>query len=359
MSLEEQRLLAYRYGNNFANVGSVGGNSSGEYLLQRAEDCDQKRRHHEAMDGYQGQILSPTTHGTLLVRDLVKNNGSDLAYVQNLVKEAKLTKLPRNDTARHTTTPLTNATFAAYYESGANTPLAVMELLAKLAAANPPLSKSETAHVDHELRAAGIRYDTYKPPRDVNLSLAYSEVEAAIHSFAISSLQSLGNGWVHNVPQGTYGSNYLDRALIAAIGYLELTSDQVIYPRQAAQDSEMTLLSNESYIYTFSSKPPIASDGFWSLTLYDSQGYVSANPLNKYSVGDRSNITYPDGELVYGNGTRAADRGFQVLIQPYDVPPPVNWTNNWLPAPANGSEFSITSKSFTQPFLQKSYTNKR
>jgi hypothetical protein len=76
--------------------------------------------------------------------------------------------------------------------------------------------------------------------------------------------------------------------------------------------------------------------------LYESQGFVSANPLDKYSVGDRSNITYPDGKLVYGNDTGDDDGSFQVLVQPYNVPPPANWTNNWLPAPANGSEFSIT-----------------
>jgi hypothetical protein len=321
----------------------VNHNSSGEYLLRNAEDCDQIRQHHETKDDYQGQILSPTTYGTLLVRDLVKNNGTDLTYVQSLVKEAKLTKLPRNETTGHAPAPLTNATFAGYYEDEANTPLAIMKLLAKLAPANAPFNASDTAHVNSELRAAGIRHGTYNPPKGVNLSLAYSEFEASIQSYAASSLQSLGNGWAHNVPQGIYGSNYVDRALIAIIGYLELTVDQVIYPRQAAQGSEMTLQSNESYIYAFSSKPPIAADGFWSLTLYDSQGYVSANPLNKYSVGDRSNITYPDGELVYGNSADV-DGSFQVLVQPYDVPPPANWTSNWLPAPASGSEFSITSE---------------
>jgi Protein of unknown function (DUF1214)/Protein of unknown function (DUF1254) len=340
VSLEVHYSLASRYGNNFANVGSVGGNSSGEYLLRREEDRDRKTKHHGTDDGYQGQIFSPTIYGTLLVRDLVKNNGSDLSYVQNLVKQAKLTKIPRNKAAEHEAAPLTNATFTGYYDAGVNVPLAVMNLLAKLAAANSPLNKSDAAHVNHELRTAGIRHATYKPPTGVNLSVAYSEVVASLESYAVSSLQSLGNGWAHNVPQGIYGSNYADRALIADIGYLELTTDQVIYPRQSTP--EFTLQSNESYLYTFSSKPPIATDGFWSLTLYDSQGYLPANPLDKYSVGDRSNITYPDGELVYSNGAGGADGSFQILVQPYNVPPPTNWTSNWLPAPANGSEFSIT-----------------
>jgi hypothetical protein len=340
VSFEIRYLLTSRYGNNFANVGSVGHNSSGEYLLRLAEDCAKEHQHHATTDVYEGQILSPTTYGTLLIRDLVKNNGSDLTYVQTLVKEAKLTKIPRNKTTDHEATPLTNATFMGYYEAGANVSFAVMNLLAKLAAANPSFNKTDTIYVNHELRAAGVGHGTYKPPTGANLSLAYLEVVTSIASYAATSLQSLGNGWDHNVPQGIYGSSYVERALIADIGYLELTADQVIYPRQSAP--EFTLQSNESYIYTFSSKPPIEPDGFWSLTLYNSQGYVSANPLEKYSVGDRSNITYPGGALVYGNGTGGVDGSFQVLVQPYNVPPPANWTSNWLPAPANGSEFSIT-----------------
>jgi hypothetical protein len=34
---------------------------------------------------YKGEVVSPTTFGVILVRALLKNNGSDLAYVQNLL----------------------------------------------------------------------------------------------------------------------------------------------------------------------------------------------------------------------------------------------------------------------------------
>ena len=139
MSFEIRYLLTSRYGNNFANVGSVGHNSSGEYLLRLAEDCAKEHHHHATTDVYEGQILSPTTYGTLLIRDLVKNNGSDLTYVQTLVKEAKLTKIPRNKTTDHEATPLTNATFMGYYEAGANVSFAVMNLLAKLCCRQPSI----------------------------------------------------------------------------------------------------------------------------------------------------------------------------------------------------------------------------
>lgn len=198
-------------------------NSSGQYLLQRETDCAQGNSDQATDGAYEGGLNSPTTYGTLLVRYLVKNNGSDLTYVQSVVKEAKLTKLARNQTG-YAATPLTNASLAGYYSAGANTPLAIMELLAEFAPANPPFNKSDTAYVNQELKAAGICNGTYHPPCGVNLTLAYSQVEASIKVYAASSFKSLGNGWVYNVPQGTYGSNYVDRALVVAVGYLELTA---------------------------------------------------------------------------------------------------------------------------------------
>jgi hypothetical protein len=47
-------------------------------------------------------------------------------------------------------------------------------------------------------------------------------------------------------------------------------------------------------------KPSVANGGFWSLSMYNSDGFLVENQLNKYGVGDRNNITYLGGELVYG-----------------------------------------------------------
>lgn len=50
-------------------------------------------------------------------------------------------------------------------------------------------------------------------------------------------------------------------------------------------------------------------------------------------------LTYPDGEPVYGNSSNPKRDGvFQVLVQPANVKPPANWTSNWLPAPSGGGK---------------------
>lgn len=82
---------------------------------------------------------------------------------------------------------------------------------------------------------------------------------------------------------------------------------------------------------TFSRKLPFISSlyGFWSLTFYGPDQYLIPNPLNIFSVGDRSNITYDDGPLIYGPGSEAGkDRSFRNLVQRTDTVPPQNWTSD-------------------------------
>lgn len=317
-------------------------NTSGQYLLRRSNDCgeDFGYQKSDGHDGYHGFINSPTTQGSLLVRVLVRDNESDLSYVQGVIQGSTLKPVPRQTTKGYTGAPLSNATLAGFVNN-TNTSLAIMELLAQLAPANPPLNTSDIEHVDYELERAGISRGRYKPPTGVNLTRAYAELNNSLAAYVATGFKNLGNGWVTNDPQGIYYSNYVDRDTVALAGYLEQVENQALYPMSTA--GEMALTSNQSIVYTFSSKPPVESGGFWSLTMYNSLGYLVSNPLDKYAVGDRSNITYPDGSRVYGNPCQdAREDAFQVLVQPYNIYPPANWTNNWLPAPVDGSGFSVT-----------------
>ncbi|KAK6391194.1 hypothetical protein LTR65_004653 [Meristemomyces frigidus] len=295
------------YGDNFASLGSGPASAAGQYLLQFTDSC---------CDGYEGCITAPTPIGTLLVRVEVKNNGTDLTHVDSYL--SKSTLVPIN--------PRTPSDAALTMDDFAN------------------LSNTTAAAVPAILALAGICNGSYSQPASINLTLASALANASASAFtnAPSSYPTLGNGWscLNNSYSGTFdsGTAIVPRALIAASLYLQNTADQALYPTLGS--TQLSLTDKEAYLFTFSGKPPLADDGFWSLTMYNDAGWLVANKENTYAVGDRSNITFPNGDLVYGNGTK--DGSFQVLVQDAEMTPPNNWTTNWLPAPPGGGSFTVT-----------------
>lgn len=74
------------------------------------------------------------------------------------------------------------------------------------------------------------------------------------------------------------------------------------------------------YVMRLTETPPV--DAFWSITMYDaSDFYLVANPIGRYSVGDRT------PGLVYGE-----DGSLEIAIQ-HEEPDDPAARANWLPAP--------------------------
>ena len=291
---------------------------AGKYLL---------RSTNSSCDGYEGCITSSTPIGTLLVRVEVKNNSTDVADVDSYLLNSTLTSInPR--------TPSLPALTPADFANLSNiTALSTLQLTARLESRAGPETAFFQAAVPAILALAGICDGSYSQPASVNLTLASALANASASAFtnAPSSYPSLGNGWsaLNNSYSGTFesGTAFIPRALTAASLYLQNTASNSLYPTLGS--TQLSLTDSEAYLFTFSGKPPVADDGFWSLTMYDDAGYLVSNTENTYAVGDRSNITFPSGDLVYGNGTE--DGRFQVLVQEADVSPPSNWTTKYVP----------------------------
>jgi hypothetical protein len=118
---------------------------------------------------------------------------------------------------------------------------------------------------------------------------------------------------------GVYGDDYLRRAVVAMVGLGANQPVDAVYPLNVADADGHPLDGGNVYRIHFerAELPPV--DAFWSLTMYDAQGFQAANPINRFAIGDRDPLVYnPDGSL-------------DIAIQ--HASPGADGEENWLPAP--------------------------
>jgi len=128
------------------------------------------------------------------------------------------------------------------------------------------------------------------------------------------------NGWMFTTNAGTYGTDYLQRALITAIGLGANRPQDAVYPTgEKDVNGDKFDADEHNYVMHFDKgqMPPV--NGFWSLTMYDSTYFFVPNPLNRYTVSSRDKfVTNPDGSV-------------DIYIQAQS--PGGAKVANWLPAP--------------------------
>ena len=110
---------------------------------------------------------------------------------------------------------------------------------------------------------------------------------------------------------GIYGTDYLMRALITAIGLGANRPQDAVYPTSLKDANGKAYDGANKYIMHFAKGqlPPV--DGFWSLTMYDANYFFVANPINRYSISARQSLkTNADGstDLYIQNQSPGADK---------------------------------------------------
>ena len=129
----------------------------------------------------------------------------------------------------------------------------------------------------------------------------------------------LENGWIFTTKIGTYGTDYLQRALVTAIGLGANRPQDAVYPTSTGPDMAKKYDGAKKYVMHFEKGqlPPV--DGFWSLTMYDEDYFFVDNPLNRYTLSQRNKLkANPDGSV-------------DLYIQ--HESPGKDKESNWLPAP--------------------------
>jgi hypothetical protein len=128
------------------------------------------------------------------------------------------------------------------------------------------------------------------------------------------------NGWIGMLGLGEPGNGMLLRAAHAQLfpGPVN-TPEEAMYWWTNSDGAGHALSGEHDYVMHFPPGGLPPNKAFWSITMGDAQNHFVANPLNRYSVSDRTGLAQnPDGSV-------------DVSIQ---KAAPAGHASNWLPAPS-------------------------
>ncbi len=172
------------------------------------------------------------------------------------------------------------------------------------------------------------------PGKSFDPSTLDEEIQAALKKGAedglilmrekVPTIARVANGWqINSDTMGVYGNYYLKRAIVAMVGLGANQPEDAIYPLVVADSTGEALTGEHKYIIHFAKDelPPV--DAFWSITMYDADGFQVSNPINRFAIGDRD-------ALKFNN-----DGSLDIYIQNQNPGP--DKESNWLPSPASGA----------------------
>jgi hypothetical protein len=193
------------------------------------------------------------------------------------------------------------------------------KLLAALMKDNPPAE--EDAPMVEKLAKIGI-----VPGQDFGAAklpgAAAARIPKAAQDQIMAHFRTAGtdvNGWLFTTKTGQYGTDYLQRALITAIGLGANRPQDAVYPTSEVDGEGRPYSGAHNYVIHFDKgqTPPV--NAFWSITMYNGEYFFVPNPLNKYTVSPRNALKYND------------DGSLDLYIQKDS--PGQDKEANWLPAP--------------------------
>jgi hypothetical protein len=198
-------------------------------------------------------------------------------------------------------------------------------MMSQLMATNPP-APADKPMLD-EMAKIGIvpgkAFDASKLSPGVTAALegVPQAAQEKIKSQAKSGGAQDENGWLVMTKTGVYGTEYLQRAFVTAVGLGANRPEDAVYPVSMMEGADHQPYDGaHKYVVHFDKgqTPPVK--GFWSLTMYDEKLYFVANSLNRYNVSSRSQFK------------QNADGSTDIYLQKDS--PGTGKEANWLPAPA-------------------------
>ena len=204
------------------------------------------------------------------------------------------------------------------------------------------LLKLQPPHITDQPIIAQMKRIGIEPGKSFDISKVDPAVKQALENapaagqslmaWKVPTLARVVNYWSMNTDtMGVYGNYYLKRAIVAQLGLGANLPEDAIYPLNLADETGKPLDGASKYTIHFDkgATPPV--NAFWSLTLYDSDGFQVANSLNRFAVSSWMPFKYnADGslDLYFQNESPGPDK-----------------EANWLPAPKGA--FNLTMRLYS------------
>jgi hypothetical protein len=169
----------------------------------------------------------------------------------------------------------------------------------------------------------------FVPGKPFDLSAVDAKLKPAIEGASKIALKKIAdhqkdsgksvNGWIYSLKTGEYGTDYLQRAYVTAIGLGANLPQDAVYPFTDKDSQGNPLTGSNKYVIHFNKGQTPPAKGFWSITMYNDRYFFVDNPLNRYTLSPRNQLQYND------------DGSLDLYIQ--NEQPVESKASNWLPAP--------------------------
>jgi len=199
--------------------------------------------------------------------------------------------------------------------------VAYFTLLAELMKANPPVAADahEVARFAKIGLVPGKDFDASKLNADFAGRIPSIGFDRIMLQLKVNKSVKTINGWLFDTVTGVYGTDYLNRALVTAIGLGANRVQDAVYPTSLKDAEGSDYSGANKYVMHFPKGQLPPAHGFWSVTMYDADYFFVANPINRYSISARQNLK------------ANADGSVDLYIQ--NQSPGADKESNWLPAP--------------------------
>lgn len=201
--------------------------------------------------------------------------------------------------------------------------IAMLSKLAELLAKHPPHANDYP--ILFRLKALGIEpgkpFDAAKldPAAVAIVNQAARETLDAM-KVSMTRMGDKANGWnIGRDNLGTYGTWYTRRAVIALGGLGANLVEDAVYPTAFVDGKGKPLTGANKYVLHFEKGKTPPADAFWSITMYDQDGFQVPNPIARYAIGSYDKLSYN------------ADGSLDIYVQA--ASPGQDKEANWLPAP--------------------------